>query len=213
MTETKPGADELRIRTLLIKHGVGPDATPDEPPAPEPATRPRDWLDDILEDSAAHEPTPVLQPEQQPDATELEPEKAEPRPRPKTHKKSKTNGSKKAVRKQKRQASSPFDVRSPRQSLLDAWDGVAPRTRWLIYHGTAASFGWGLGVVSWATHVTAWIAADRWANPQSITCYVLGLGAVALYRRTRHWWWPVAWMAAVPVSSIVVGVLLYAPNS
>ena len=102
---------------------------------------------------------------------------------------------------------------SHRQSLLDAWAGIAPRTRWLIYHGTAAAFGWGLGIVSWATHVTAWIAAGRWVDPQSITCYLLGLGTVALYRRTRCWWWPVAWMAAVPASSIVTGVLLYAPNS
>ncbi|MCG0065010.1 hypothetical protein L0F81_17195 [Streptomyces tricolor] len=103
--------------------------------------------------------------------------------------------------------------RHPQQSLLDAWAGISPRLRWLVYHGTAAAFGWGLGITGWATSVTAWIAADRWVNPQSITCYALGLGAVALYRRTRGWWWPIAWLAAVPASSIALGVLLYAPNS
>jgi hypothetical protein len=30
-----------------------------------------------------------------------------------------------------------------------------------------------------------------------------------MWRRTRGWWWPVAWLCAVPVSSTVVGVLLY----
>ncbi|MES9522437.1 hypothetical protein [Streptomyces capoamus] len=102
---------------------------------------------------------------------------------------------------------------SPRQSLLDAWAGISPRLRWLIYHGTAAALGWGLGLTGWATQCTAWIAADRWANPQSIACYALGLGGVALHRRSRGWWWPVAWLATVPASAIVLGVLLYAPNS
>lgn len=112
------------------------------------------------------------------------------------------------------QAKAPARRRpNPRQSLLDAWAGTSPRLRWLIYHGTTAAFGWALGITGWATSVTAWVAAGRWVNPQSIACYAVGVGAVALYRRTRNWWWPVAWLAAAPASAIVLGVLLYAPNS
>jgi hypothetical protein len=39
--------------------------------------------------------------------------------------------------------------------------------------------------------------------------YGLGGLLTALYRRSRAWAWPAAWAAAVPVSSIVLGVLLY----
>ncbi|MFB6955478.1 hypothetical protein ACFCYB_00220 [Streptomyces sp. NPDC056309] len=49
MAETKPGADELRIRSILRQRGVGPDAQPDATIPPMPTQRPRDWLDDILD--------------------------------------------------------------------------------------------------------------------------------------------------------------------
>lgn len=62
MTETRPGPDELRVRGLLRKRGVGPDAeVPPLPPAParlptgyEP--RARDWLDDILDTTPSPAP-------------------------------------------------------------------------------------------------------------------------------------------------------------
>jgi hypothetical protein len=54
-----PGADELRIRTLLIKRGVGPDAAPTQAPAVlhQPTARQRDWLDDILDTPAPDQPS------------------------------------------------------------------------------------------------------------------------------------------------------------
>jgi Na+-translocating ferredoxin:NAD+ oxidoreductase RnfD subunit len=42
--------------------------------------------------------------------------------------------------------------------------------------------------------------------------YAAAGATVLLYRRTRSWWWPVAWLATVPATSTVVGVLLYAPH-
>lgn len=48
-----PGGDELRVRSLLIMNGVGPDAGTPGPIPPKPTTRPRDWLDDILDANTA----------------------------------------------------------------------------------------------------------------------------------------------------------------
>jgi hypothetical protein len=179
---TAPDADELAVRARLHKLLDAPD---DPAPASDaPAPDADDWWDDLY---AGDEPA------DEPDGEAPDDEDDTPPPTP---------------ARTRRASHRP----SPRQSLLDAWDGTSPRLRWLIYHGTAAGFGWGLGIVTWSTQVTVWIAADRYADPQSITCYALALAAVALYRRTRHWWWPVAWMTATPICSIVTGVLLYAPN-
>ncbi|MDX3645308.1 hypothetical protein P1P70_39135, partial [Streptomyces sp. MB09-02B] len=110
-----------------------------------------------------------------------------------------------AARKQEREAA--------RQSLLDAWDNVPRRMRWLIRHATAAAVGWPLGWVGWATDTAAWYAAGNWTTPTAWVLYGLGACILGLYRRSRTWAWPFAWCAAVPVSSIAVGVLLYAPTS
>ncbi|MEU3851742.1 hypothetical protein [Streptomyces sp. NPDC029554] len=54
MSDTRPGADELRMRAILKTRGVGPDAPPAIPPMPR--QRPRDWFDDLAEYNA---PTPA----------------------------------------------------------------------------------------------------------------------------------------------------------
>jgi hypothetical protein len=192
MSGTKPDADEMAVRDRLraIIDGV---SQPDPAPVDEPAEA-GDWWDRLYPDD---------EPDEQP--VKLTKGRAEPAPAP--------DPSAQPAPAPAVVTASENALNRRRQSLLDAWDGLTGRTRWLIHHGTAAGFGWGLGIVTWATHVTAWVAADRYSDPQSITCYLIGLGAVALYRRARGWWWPVAWMAAIPVSSIVTGVLLYAPNS
>jgi len=99
------------------------------------------------------------------------------------------------------------------QSLLDAWDGIRPRTRWLIHHGTAAAAGWPIGLVDWGSSTAAWFAAGNWTAPSAWVLYGLGLCAISLYRRARTWAWPAAWAAAIPVSSVTAGVLLYAPTT
>lgn len=58
MTDTKPGADELRMRRLLRERGVGPDAVAPPPVPPQPTARPRDWLDDVVDSGPASIPTP-----------------------------------------------------------------------------------------------------------------------------------------------------------
>lgn len=201
MGQTKPGADELRVRALLIAREVGPDAIP-----PKPAARPRDWLDDIITTDLApaaeerEKPAPAA-PAQ---ATAPLPAKAAPKKKPKKAKRPKPGAPRAA-----------FDGRppAPRQSLVEAWDRVPYRLKWLTYHASAAYLGWSMGLVDWATYVTAWIAQTGLVGPQALFWYAAAGGTVLVYRRTRSWWTPAAWLAAVPVTSTVVGVLLYGTPS
>lgn len=201
MSQT-PGADELRIRALLLAREVGPDAIP-----PMPAARPRDWLDEIVDtDIAPAAPTP--------EPVDEEPANA-PEPAAKTKPKPASKPGKKKQRKPKPGAArAAVDSRppSPRQSLAEAWDRVPYRLKWLAYHASAAYLGWTVGLVAWATYVTAWIADTGLLGPQALFWYAAAGGTLLVYRRTRGWWRPVAWLAAVPATSTVVGVLLYAPH-
>ena len=63
----------------------------------------------------------------------------------------------------------------------------------------------------WATDTAAWYAAGHWTSLSAWVLYGLGGLLLAVYRRSRTWTWPAAWAATIPVSSIVLGVLLYAP--
>lgn len=204
-----PGADELRIRALLLAREVGPDARP-----PMPAARPRDWLDEIVDtDLAPATPTP----EPEPGPVDDKPAEA-PAPVAKTKPKPARKSQRKPGKKQKKPkpgaARAAVDTRppSPRQSLAEAWDRVPYRLKWLAYHASAAYLGWTVGLVNWATYVTAWIADTGLVGPQALFWYAAAGGTVLVYRRTRGWWRPVAWLAAVPATSTVVGVLLYAPH-
>lgn len=208
MSDTKPGADELRVRALLIARQVGPDATP-----PKPVGRPTDWLDDIMATNLAPateeaEPAPAEAPPSAP-APAREAKGKKPRPT-----KTATKKPKKAKRPKPGAPRAAFDGRppAPRQSLADAWDQVPYRLKWLAYHTSAAYLGWSTGLVGWATYVTAWIAQTGPVGPQALFWYCAAGATVLVYRRTRGWWRPAAWLAAVPVTSTIVGVLLYAPH-
>lgn len=189
--------DELRVRQILRQAGVGPDAIP-----PKPTERPRDWLDDILD---APTPTPPVP------AAPRAP--APPTPDPAAVKKRKKPKKGRGRKRAKAQTAPLGWEHSPRQSLADAWDGISPRTRWLVHHATAAAAGWPIGLVGWGSDTAAWFAAGHWTAPSAWVLYGLGLCALALYLRARTWAWPAAWAAAIPVSSITVGVLLYAPTA
>jgi hypothetical protein len=195
----EPDADELKLRVRLIELVDGPDAVP-----PKPTARPRDWLDNIIETDLAPAEKEAVEPDAAP--VPAAPRKVKKPRRPKTHKR---------PRKLKPAAArTAWDTRppSPRQSLAEAWDRVPYRLRWLTYHATAAYLGWSVGLVDWATYVTAWISDTGLVGPQAVFWYGAAGATLLLYRRTRSWWWPVAWLAAVPATSTVVGVLLYAPH-
>lgn len=205
---TPPGADELRVRGILRQRGVGPDAAPaiaPTSPTEESEPRKRDWLDDILDTTTDPPHTP--EPEAEQPAEDPEPAPA------KTGKPKKTAGKRrpKAKKRKSGAARSAWDTTppSPRQSLIEAWDAVPYRIKWLAYHASAAYLGWSMGLVDWATYVTAWIADAGFTNPQSIFWYCVAAATCLLYRRTRPWPLPLAWLAAVPVTSTLTGVLLY----
>ncbi|NUR03225.1 MAG: hypothetical protein HOY79_43945, partial [Streptomyces sp.] len=204
--------DELAVKERLITLVDGPAAAPAAPTIPpQPTARPRDWLDDLL-DHNAPEPEPVKEPAET--APEPEPDAPKPPAAPKKPKARKTRRNR-PRRHDPAAPRSAWDSRppAPRQSLLDAWDRVPYRLKWLAYHATAAYLGWTVGLVSWATYVTGWIANGHLASPQAVFWYVAGALTLLLHHRTRRMWLPVAWLAAVPAASTVVGVLLYGtPN-
>jgi hypothetical protein len=198
--------EERQVRDRLITLVDGPDAAPAaaDPattPPPKPAVRPRGWLDDIL-DAPPPAPEPVKD-ESEP-ATPAVPAKPK-KPKAKAAKRRRPD------RRNSAAPRSAWDTQpvSPRQSLIEAWDRVPYRLKWLAYHASAAYLGWTVGLVGWTTYVTAWIAAGHLTSPQAVFWYVAGALTVLLHHRTRSRWWPVAWLSAVPVSSTVVGVLLY----
>ncbi|UOB09092.1 hypothetical protein MQE23_08505 [Streptomyces sp. HP-A2021] len=203
MSDTRPGADELRIRSILKTRGVGPDSTPPSVPR-QPTARSRDWFDDLAEYNAPARPAPepAAEPALPQPERHLRPEPVE-----------KTKSKSPKLRKRSGQARhAPLTLGSPRQSLLDAYDRIPPRVKWLAYHASAAYLGWTVGLVDWSTYVTGWIAGTGLVGPQALFWYAAAGATVLVYRRTRRWWWPVAWLAAVPASSVVAGVLLYAPT-
>lgn len=184
---------------------------PAAPIPPKPTAPPRDWLDDILNNDPAPAPAAPAEPE---DEAAEEPEPAPATTMKPVRKTRPEAASKKSAKKQKKpRPGAPraaWDSRpaSPRQSLLDAWGQVPPRLKWLMYHATAAYMGWEIGLVDYATYVTAWIAATSRIGTQAFFWYSVGAATYLLYRRSRAWG-PAAWLAAVPLCSTVTGVLLH----
>jgi hypothetical protein len=214
------GADELEIRDRLRKLEVGPDAGPTPVIPPKPTTRPRDWLDDVLDGNAAA-PGPVSAPRKRPPAPAPKAPKAHTEPDPKkplanpADEKDKTPA-RGAPRRRKRRRFTPSTPRSawdsqpaPRQSLLDAWDNVPYRLKWLAIHLAGAAVGWKLGLVQWATNTAAWYAAGHWTSPSAWVLYVFAGLLASLYRVVRPRAWLFRLLAAIPIASAAVGLLLY----
>lgn len=182
---------------------------------PKPTTRPRDWLDDILDSPPPAAPAAPEAETEPPAPPPADPEPAPAAPAKPKPPKARTAAARRRRRKRKKpkpgQPYTPWDARpvSPRQSLLDAWAATPYRLKWLAYHAAAAYLGWSVGLVDWATYVTAWLAADGFVGVQAFFWYGAAACTFLLYRRTRGAWLPVAWLAAVPATSTVVGVLLY----
>lgn len=189
MTE-KPGADELRLRSILRKHGVGPDAEP--PPAPpgpppagfEPEPDRDDWWATEMFDGVYGDETeePEGEPERPP-AFIVQPDYW---PRPHM----------------------PAAVTRTRGRAEAA---VSPGTRRLLYNVSAAGTGWLLGLYD----QFAWAINDL-GHDSIGGALVLGIGSCLLIahvwdRRTRHWWSGVAWAARIPLATAICALALWAP--
>jgi hypothetical protein len=226
---TNPGPDELRVRQLLIKNGVGPDAGP-APVPPKPAARPRDWLDDILDETDAP-PAPPGKPELEADAAP-EPRAwwAHKRPRANTSKDQKPNppdtadapeGSEQQEEPQNRpRAFEPQPDYWPHPHMPAvitrvperAEAAISPGTRRLLYNASAAGAGWVLGLYG----KFARALNDCGHQEGTGAALVLGIAGTALIahvwdRRTRHWWPGIAWVARIPLAAALLALALYAP--
>lgn len=184
---TSPDADELRIRSILRKLGVGPDATPPAmppdppPPAYKPGPAREDWW-------SPAEPVE--------DDTDDEPDEEQPRPFapqpdywPRPH------------------------IPAALTTVPDkAAAAISPGTRRLLYNASAAGAGWALGLYD----QFAAALADCGTNYSISGAIVLGVGGSLLIahvwdRRTRHWWGGIAWCARIPLATAVLALALWAP--
>lgn len=233
----QPEADELRIRSILQQRGVGPDAHETAARRDDPPADPDGWWDDLYSEQPEQEPerrpAPRLPPWWDKKPTDLthqtdgepveeEPETAEtstdPDPEP---------------------AAEPDDdpaeddeeqVDRPRtfEPKPDYWPhphlpavlihipdraeaAISHGTRNLLYNGTAAGAGWGLGLYGQFAGVLADCGATSIGGG-----LVLGIGSTLLIahvwdRRTRHWWPGIAWCARIPLATAILALALWAP--
>jgi hypothetical protein len=87
------------------------------------------------------------------------------------------------------------------------------RARLLIYTGTAAATGYGIGLVPL---MEGWITDCGHANGTA-GAIALGVGlavatGVLIDHRTRAWWGPLPWVCRIPLASAILALLLYAPG-
>lgn len=199
MDGATPGPDERRIRSILLRRGVGydaaPPAVPPELPAgyePVPAA---DWWDRLYDDEPQQPETPRPRPaEEHLAADEPEPEEQPDRPA----------------------AFAPQPDYWPRPRIPAVPDrataAISPGTRRLLYNVSAAGAGWGLGLYD----QFAAALADCGTNYSIGGALVLGIGGSLLIahvwdRRTRHWWPGIAWVARIPLATAVLALALWAP--
>lgn len=184
MSGTKPGADEPRMRAILRKRGVGPDAEPAydwwQPQQPPP--------------SADTEPTDTEPDEEEQPDNDDEPSKPpvfapQPGYYPQPH--------------------MPAAVDRARGQIA-----LSPRTRKLLYNASAAGTGWALGLyhqfaaaIADCGHQTGTSGGLALGVGGSL------LIAHVWDRRTRHWWPPIAWCARIPLATALLALLLWAPGS
>lgn len=196
------GADELRVKGLLIRNGVGPEA--DLPPTgpAKPAPRPRDWLDDILDANAT-------------------PPAAKPRPVPE---KADTNGAAGDAGEQQGDDSGPgedapppwdpvaiadrmaraYQDRSVGERLRNAAQVVVhSRARFgqLFFTASGVWVAWRIGFTPWLVHFTA-------DAPLSIPLVGFGIGW-AINRRLDATALPFAWMGRAIYTATLIALVLH----
>ena len=228
MTETKPGADELRIRGILRRRGVGPDAEPATTPPPH-APDPDSWWNELYADEQppARRPAPRIPDWWRGPTTELPEPEPEPEPQSEPDDEPEPeNSGQKPESEDESAAPGRFDPQPgywPRPHMPAFIDHtrdraeeitLSPRTREGLYNATAATTGWALGLY----HPLAAAIADCARQASTSGALTLGIGSTLLIahvwdRRTRHWWPPLAWCARIPLATAVLALALWAPGT
>jgi hypothetical protein len=203
-----PGADERRIRQLLRRRGVGPDAVP--PPAVEihlvPARDPQepagegDWLDHLYADeqdnAEPEEPgTPWWSLRRPAPAPAAPPEVSQPAP---------------GIHLTINQPGTPAPDDDARARARRA-----RIRRWFAYHGAAAAVGWTAGL---GPAMTDLLASSGHAAP-AVGIGLIGIAAIpALYAPTL----PLiplplrpatVWLARIPAATAALALALNAPGA
>lgn len=201
---SQPGADELRMRTILRKQGVGPDADPAAPVPPrpvippKPTARPRDWLDELL-DGGPPAPKPASEPDDEP--------RQEPEEEPNED----------AGQADQPRAFQPQPDYWPQPHApafiteANARPAVSAGTRKLLYNATAAGAGWGLGLYQEFADAIADCGQQSIGGALVLSAVGILLIAHLWDRRTRHWWPGIAWVARIPLATALLAVALWAP--
>lgn len=236
-----PGADEQRIRQLLIARGVGPDAATAPRPAPAAPRGDDGWWDHLYGDAAdTHTPTARTLPGRArlaggrlpdwrmgettdlsaPDLEPAEEEKDVPEQPPADRPVEAPGGDwteatdpDDPVERPPHQPANP--ARAAGRRATAAYLAIAPRTRVLLYNGTAAGAGWALGL---EPLLQGWITQCGHDTGHISAALILGIGMAALIghqldRRTRGWWPPLAWACRIPLASALLALGLYAPGT
>jgi hypothetical protein len=86
---------------------------------------------------------------------------------------------------------------------------VPPRIRWLLVHTSAAAAGAWFGWVQFSTRTAAWIGEHGWHNAHSWVWAGIGVGFECLRANYSRHRLVIRWLTAIPISSIVLGTLLY----
>lgn len=210
----QPGADELRIRTILKQRGVGPDAQPQPTIPPKPAVPPqraRDWLDDILDTPAGPEPEAEEAPrEDKPARRPVKFRKVRKPDAPTTTTTTPTGRPLKTPAAFTQRLRTTVEGRLPNGKLLNKQH--AART---AYWASAAGAGWLLGAGPWFLACLNFYIGGGFYGTAVLV--VLALLILTVDSRThalrgpgRH---PVAraagWVARIPLASALLAIALY----
>lgn len=190
-------ADELRIKSLLIRQGVGPDADPSPPDPPRPDVRPRDWLDDILDEQPAVKPKAKKQrPEQGETGEETEPDEDE-----ETDGKGPPGWDPTVIADRIVHA---YQQRTVGERLKHAADVVVhSRARFgqLFYTASGVWAAWRIGLTPWLLHFTA-------DAPIGIPVLFLGVGWL-VNRRFDPGPLLIAWVGRAAYTATVINLVLH----
>ncbi|MFE6903809.1 hypothetical protein ACFVFJ_44510 [Streptomyces sp. NPDC057717] len=197
MTEPTSGADERRVRSLLVHRGVGPDG---QTPAPTPVRTadPDDWFERLYAD----EQTPVkppkkAKPPKQKPKTSSEPVALPPGLRERTS----------SAWEHTRQV---VAARVPKARLIRR-----DRVLYVAYNAVAAGIGWRLGLGPWlAQCLDYYIPRPGWGTAVLI---VLAVATLAVDSRTHGLRGPgrhllarlLGWAGRIPLATAVLAIALH----